>query len=172
MKSEFAVIRCMHASPKFFDAPRCITSQFLSLQINMRGPALALSLPSFFLLILIAGARDYLTVTRILSNIIGICLAVIMTHLPPLASATTASCDEYSKVLSCCSDRLSALLCSFLRTCGDQRENESIPALSAPADERKQSMKTYVMSSLTLVQSLEDTVNKKQSIAFKKDNSF
>lgn len=104
----------------------------------------------------LTGARDYLTTTRILSNILGICLAVIMTHLPPLASATTASCDEYSKALSCCSDRLSALLCSFLRICGDQRVDDPLPAASVPADENKPSAKTAreeLTSSISLLDS-------------------
>ncbi|KAL8455764.1 hypothetical protein Emag_000338 [Eimeria magna] len=48
----------------------------------------------------LAGDTNYLVVTRILSNLMGILLAVVMAHLPPLASATTFACSEYAQDVS------------------------------------------------------------------------
>ncbi|KAL8449802.1 hypothetical protein Emed_002765 [Eimeria media] len=45
----------------------------------------------------LAGDTNYLVTTRILSNLMGILLAVVMAHVPPLASATTFACSEYAQ---------------------------------------------------------------------------
>ncbi|CDJ51088.1 hypothetical protein, conserved [Eimeria brunetti] len=72
----------------------------------------------------LTGEEDYLATTRILSNLMGILLAVIVAHLPPLASATTCSCNEYSKVMQGCTREASHLVQTFLAVCQPQKEQE------------------------------------------------
>lgn len=81
------------------------------------------------------GCRDYLVTTRILSNLLGIILAVILTHLPPLASATTSACTEYSHVVQHCIMGLNKLTHSFLCVCGDSTDEHcTTPVAKDKAD--------------------------------------
>ncbi|XP_026193722.1 uncharacterized protein LOC34623461 [Cyclospora cayetanensis] len=68
------------------------------------------------------GGGDYLVVTRILSNLMGILLALIISHLPPSASAAKCSCNEYSQIMHSCTREVSNLVYSFLYVCGASRD--------------------------------------------------
>ncbi|CDJ36413.1 uncharacterized protein EMH_0083670 [Eimeria mitis] len=78
----------------------------------------------------LTGEQDYLATTRILSNIMGILLAVIVAHLPPLASATTCACNEYSQVMQGCTREANHLVQTFLSLCQPPMEQHG----SSPAD--------------------------------------
>lgn len=72
-----------------------------------------------------AGSMDYLVTTRILSNIMGTLLAVIMAHLPPLASATTCTCNEYSQIVQHCTTGVNKVIHSFICICGESKDEHS-----------------------------------------------
>eukprot|EP00070_Physeter_catodon_P036581 XP_028343475.1 uncharacterized protein LOC112062914 [Physeter catodon] len=51
----------------------------------------------------ITGSIDYLTVTRIVSSILGVVLAILVAHLPPACSGNNAAAMRYGEALECCS---------------------------------------------------------------------
>ncbi|PFH34806.1 hypothetical protein BESB_068390 [Besnoitia besnoiti] len=50
----------------------------------------------------LTGSRDYLTVTRIVSNLLGILLALVVAHIPPVCSGNNAASELYGDSLKCC----------------------------------------------------------------------
>ncbi|KAL8271933.1 hypothetical protein Esti_004057 [Eimeria stiedai] len=77
----------------------------------------------------LAGDTNYLVATRILSNLMGILLAVVVSHLPPLASATTFACSEYAQVMQCCTGGVSDLIGSFLFICGGTKDDQCVTSI-------------------------------------------
>lgn len=75
-----------------------------------------------------AGSRDYLVTTRILSNVMGILLAILVSHLPPLASATTCACNGYSRVIEGCTKEANTLTRTFLAVCSASKDGHEANA--------------------------------------------
>ncbi|OEH76740.1 hypothetical protein cyc_07508 [Cyclospora cayetanensis] len=105
---------------------------------------------------ILLGGGDYLVVTRILSNLMGILLALIISHLPPSASAAKCSCNEYSQIMHSCTREVSNLVYSFLYVCGASRD-EPFPALLAE-DKTKGSDSELRRDSKTLSQEYDGSV--------------
>ncbi|KAL8433128.1 hypothetical protein ACSSS7_004105 [Eimeria intestinalis] len=77
----------------------------------------------------LSGDTNYLVTTRILSNLMGILLAVVVAHLPPLASATTFACSEYAQVMQCCTSGVNDLIGSFLCICGSTKDEQCVTSV-------------------------------------------
>ncbi|KAL8437237.1 hypothetical protein Efla_006730 [Eimeria flavescens] len=103
----------------------------------------------------LTGDMNYVVVTRILSNLMGILLGVVVTHVPPLASATTSACKEYTHVMQCCTTGFTDMTQSFLCICGGGKEeycatfdNEDKPSADSLPVQREQAKVSAVSKML------------------------
>ncbi|CDI76179.1 hypothetical protein, conserved [Eimeria praecox] len=111
----------------------------------------------------LTGDQDYLATTRILSNVMGILLAVIVAHLPPLASATTCACNDYSEVMQGCTREASHLVQTFLAICESPKEEQgTTPAANTAESSLLQSEHKEVA---TATKTLEEDVKEKLGAA-------
>ncbi|EPR59318.1 hypothetical protein TGGT1_284780 [Toxoplasma gondii GT1] len=62
----------------------------------------------------LTGSRDYLVVTRIFSNLIGILLAIVVAHLPPVCSGNNSAAERYGDSLKCCAKAIEKTVQYFL----------------------------------------------------------
>ncbi|CBZ51711.1 hypothetical protein NCLIV_015060 [Neospora caninum Liverpool] len=54
----------------------------------------------------LTGSRDYLVVTRIVSNLLGILLALVVAHVPPVCSGNNSASERYGDSLKCCAQAI------------------------------------------------------------------
>lgn len=97
---------------------------------------------TFFVVVLLlnAGSRNYLVVTRIVANLLGILLALTVAHIPPVCSGNNAASERYGESLESCSLAIGKAV-KYLLDASDQGMDSSPPS-QVPA-QNNSSSQTY-----------------------------